>query len=51
MAEEGFLAGIAVGIEDGVVSDQGDALLVAVTERRTKDEIDAYASALEKVVR
>ena len=31
--------------------DGGDALLVAVTERRTKDEIDAYASALEKVVR
>lgn len=51
MAEEGFLAGIAVGVEEGVVRDGGDALLVAVTERRTKDEIDAYASALEKVVR
>jgi glycine dehydrogenase subunit 1 len=51
MAEEGFLAGIPVGVEDGVVRDGGDALLVAVTERRTRDEIDAFASALEKVVR
>ena len=42
MAEEGFLAGVA--LEDG-------GLLVAVTERRTRDEIDAYAAALEKVVR
>jgi len=45
MAEEGFLAGIALGDE------YGDALLVAVTERRTRDEIDAYAAALEKVIR
>jgi len=51
MAEEGFLAGVPVGIEDGVVRDGGDDLLVAVTERRTRDEIDAFASALEKVVR
>jgi glycine dehydrogenase subunit 1 len=41
MADEGFLAGIPV---DG-------GLVVAVTERRTKAEIDAYASAMEKVVR
>jgi glycine dehydrogenase subunit 1 len=51
MAEEGFLAGVPVGIEAGVVRDGGDALLVAVTERRTRDEIDAFVSALEKVVR
>jgi glycine dehydrogenase subunit 1 len=51
MAEEGFLAGVPVGIEDGVVSDTGEGLLVAVTERRTRDEIDAFVSALEKVVR
>jgi glycine dehydrogenase subunit 1 len=51
MAEEGFLAGVPVGLEGGVVHDGGDALLVAVTERRTKDEIDAYVAALEKVVR
>ena len=42
MAEEGFLAGIPV---------DDDLLLVAVTEKRTRDEIDAYAAAFEKVVR
>ena len=45
MAEEGFLAGIALGDE------YGGGLLVAATERRTRAEIDAYAAALEKVVR
>jgi glycine cleavage system pyridoxal-binding protein P len=45
MAEEGFLAGIPLGEE------YGDGLLVAATERRTRAEIDAYAAALEKVVR
>lgn len=44
MAEEGFLAGVALGDEyDG-------GLLVAVTERRTRAEIDAFATALAKVV-
>ena len=47
MADEGFLAGIAVGPE---YTGDGDGLLIAVTERRTKAEIDAYAAALEKVV-
>ena len=51
MAEEGFLAGVPVGLEQGVVGDSGEGLLVAVTERRTRDEIDAFVSALEKVVR
>ena len=51
MAEEGFLAGVPVGLDGGVVHDGGDDLLVAVTERRTKDEIDAFVAALEKVVR
>ncbi|HEX3622148.1 MAG TPA: aminomethyl-transferring glycine dehydrogenase subunit GcvPA [Acidimicrobiales bacterium] len=45
MAEEGFLAGVALGDE------YGGGLLVAVTEKRTRAEIDAYAAALEKVVR
>ncbi len=45
MADEGFLAGIALGEE------YGGGLLVAVTERRTREEIDAYAAALEKVIR
>ncbi len=56
MAEEGFLAGVPVGLHAGVTVGPGDeagerGLLVAVTERRTKAEIDAYAAALEKVVR
>ncbi len=42
MTDEGYLAGIPVG-EDG--------LLVAVTERRTKDEIDGFVAAMEKVIR
>ncbi|MGH9149988.1 MAG: glycine dehydrogenase, partial [Acidimicrobiales bacterium] len=45
MAEEGFLAGIPLGDE------YGGGLLVAVTERRTRAEIDAFAAAFEKVVR
>ena len=45
MAEEGFLAGVALPDE------YGDGLLVAVTERRTRDEIDRYVEAFEKVVR
>jgi glycine dehydrogenase subunit 1 len=46
MAEEGFLAGISLGPEYG---ERG--LLVSVTERRTRDEIDAYVAAFEKVIR
>jgi len=49
MADEGFLAGIALG-PDYTGDGAGDGLLVAVTERRTRAEIDAYAAALEKVV-
>jgi glycine dehydrogenase subunit 1 len=45
MADEGFLAGVPLG------DDYGAGLLVAVTERRTRAEIDAYVSAMEKVVR
>jgi glycine dehydrogenase subunit 1 len=45
LADEGFLAGIPL--------DEGDGhgLLVAVTERRTREEIDRFASAMEKVTR
>ncbi len=46
MAEEGFLAGVPLGEEYG---ERG--LLVAVTERRTRDEIDRYVQTMEKVVR
>jgi glycine dehydrogenase subunit 1 len=45
MADEGFLAGVALGEE------YGGGLLVAVTERRTRAEIDAYAAAFGKVIR
>jgi glycine dehydrogenase subunit 1 len=50
MAELGYLAGVALAPDDGANPD-GHGLLVAVTERRTKDEIDGYATALEKVIR
>ena len=47
MADAGFLAGIALGEE----FDDGDhGLLISVTERRTRDEIDAYVTALAKAV-
>jgi glycine dehydrogenase subunit 1 len=45
MAEEGFLAGVALD------ETYGGGLLVSVTERRTRAEIDAYVGAFEKVVR
>ena len=45
LADEGFLAGIALG------EPYETGLLVAATERRTRAEIDAYAAAFEKVVR
>jgi glycine dehydrogenase subunit 1 len=45
MAEEGFLAGTPLA------PDYGEGLLVAVTERRTRDEIDSYVAAFEKAVR
>lgn len=48
MAQEGFLAGIALS-EDLLGHDRG--LLVAVTERRTKAEIDAYVAGMRKVLR
>jgi glycine dehydrogenase subunit 1 len=51
LAEDGFLAGVAVGVEGGVVQPGGDALLVAVTERRTRAEIDSFSACLEKAVR
>jgi glycine dehydrogenase subunit 1 len=47
MLEEGFLAGVPLDGSVGV----GDGLLVAVTERRTRDEIDAYVNAFERVVK
>jgi glycine dehydrogenase subunit 1 len=58
MATEGYLAGVALadlvgeGGDGSVDADAADhGLLVAVTERRTRDEIDGYAAALDKAVR
>jgi glycine dehydrogenase subunit 1 len=50
LAEEGFLAGVALGPSLEASGCEG-GLLVAVTERRTRDEIDAFAAAFEKAVR
>jgi glycine cleavage system P protein (glycine dehydrogenase) subunit 1 len=49
LADDGFLAGIAL---EGVYTDgRGDGLLVAVTERRTRAEIDAFADSFAKALR
>lgn len=49
MVDDGFLAGIAL---DASYSDgTDDALLVALTERRTRAEIDAYVAAMDKAIR
>jgi len=47
MADHGYLAGIPLSAD---YPDFPDALLVAVTERRTRAELDGYASALAEVV-
>ncbi len=58
LAQEGFLAGLALGDLVGPAGDgsvpagQVDcALVVAVTERRTKREIDRYVAAFDKALR
>jgi glycine dehydrogenase subunit 1 len=48
LVDEGFLAGIALGGEYTGGADDG--LLVAVTERRTRTEIDAFVDAMAKAV-
>ena len=49
MEAEGFLAGVDLGLLDPA-SRQG-LLCVAVTERRTKGEMDGYLRAMERVLR
>jgi glycine dehydrogenase subunit 1 len=54
MAEEGYLAGVSLaagGAGGTVAAGDQHGLLIAVTERRTRAEIDGYAAALEKVIR
>lgn len=45
MADEGFLAGTRVE------TDRGEGLLLSVTEKRTKAEIDAFVTAMEKAAK
>ena len=49
MADEGFLAGIA--LDPSYADGRADGLLVAVTERRTRAEIDAFVATFEKALR
>jgi len=58
LAEEGYLGGLALG---DLIGDDGDpsvaaddavhGLLVAVTERRTRSEVEGFVRTLDKVVR
>ena len=55
MADEGILGGIAlsslVGESDPALEgDASNVMIVAVTERRTRDEIDRYVAVLGKVL-
>lgn len=47
MAERGFLAGISLG---GDYPTMPQGLLVAVTEKRSKAELDAYVEAMKEVL-
>jgi glycine dehydrogenase subunit 1 len=48
LVDDGYLAGVALAPE---YAPEGDGLLVAVTERRTRDQIDGFVAALDKAVR
>lgn len=54
LADEGFLGGLSVaalaGESDGSVNDPLHSVVVAVTEKRTKPEIDAFVTAFAKAV-
>ena len=47
LAEEGFLGGLDLTAD---YPELGEALLVTVTETRTRADIDAYVTAFEKAV-
>jgi glycine dehydrogenase subunit 1 len=49
MVDEGFLAGIA--LDESYTGGSDDGLLVALTEKRTRTEIDAFVGAVSKAVR
>jgi hypothetical protein len=55
MAESNVLAGLSVNVLSGgadpsIEGDIGDVLLVTVTERRTKDEIDHYVNVMREAL-
>ena len=55
LVNEGILGGLSVqslaGLRDGSIEgDTADVMLVAVTEKRTREELDHYADVLRKVV-
>ena len=50
MIDDGFLAGVPLTLGAAPSGFEG-GLLVAVTERRTRAEIDSYAAAFEKAAR
>lgn len=47
LAQEGYLGGIALS---GDYPELGEAILVTVTERRSRSEIDGFVAAFEKAV-
>jgi glycine dehydrogenase subunit 1 len=47
LAEAGFLGGLELTTD---YPELGEALLVTVTETRTRADIDAYVTAFEKAV-
>jgi len=49
MVDSGFLAGIP--LDPAYAGGKDDSLLVALTERRTRVEIDAFVTAMDKAVR
>ncbi len=56
MADDGVLAGLSVvqltnGADPSIEGDVENVLLVTVTERRTKEEIDHYVDALRKALK
>jgi glycine dehydrogenase subunit 1 len=55
LADEGILGGVAVrslvgDVDPSIAGDTSNIVLIAVTERRTRDELDRYASVLRKVL-
>jgi glycine dehydrogenase subunit 1 len=48
LAEQGYLAGLELG---RWYPEMADCLSVAVTEKRTRAEIDRYVDTFEKVVK